>query len=82
MTHPSTDLLLCTAPALGAGGAGLVPKVFRVSIARGRATHKKGLPTKGSDTQERFTHKGERHTKNFTQRYASLAKIVWVFDET
>ena len=24
MTHPSTHLLLCTAPALGAGGAGLV----------------------------------------------------------
>ena len=27
MTHPSTDLLLCTAPALGAGGAGLVTKI-------------------------------------------------------
>ena len=24
MTHPSTHLFLCTAPALGAGGAGLV----------------------------------------------------------
>ena len=26
MIHPSTHLFLCTAPALGAGGAGLVPK--------------------------------------------------------
>ena len=33
MTHPSTHLLLCTAPALGAGGAGLVIKVEHLFFA-------------------------------------------------